>query len=62
MKRTISLSLRVSEDEFEKLKLAAKLETYSSYSEFIRRTSLIEATRIIKENQMTSEGDSDRNE
>lgn len=47
--KTYSMSIRVREDELEKLKLAAKLESYSSYSEFIRRTALIEATRIIKD-------------
>ncbi|MBQ8803841.1 MAG: DUF1778 domain-containing protein [Tyzzerella sp.] len=50
MKKTTSISIRVSEDELEKLKKAARLEAYSSYSEFVRRTSLIEASRIIKEN------------
>ena len=44
-----SMSIRVREDELEKLKLAAKLESYASYSEFVRRTALIEATRIIKD-------------
>ena len=29
---------------------ASELESYFSYSEFVRRTALIEATRIIKEN------------
>lgn len=49
MKKTISMSIRVSEDELEKLKKAAELQSYSSYSEFVRRTALIEATKIIKE-------------
>lgn len=47
MKKTISMSIRVSEDELEKLKLASKLQEYSSYSEFIRRTALVEANKII---------------
>lgn len=51
MKKTISMSIRVSEDELEMLKRAAKLLSYSSYSEFIRRTALIEAAKIIKENE-----------
>ena len=34
--------------ELEKLKMAARLEEYSSYSEFVRRTALIEAAKIIK--------------
>ena len=38
------------EEELDKFKEAARLEAYSSYSEFIRRTALIEAARIIKEN------------
>ncbi len=51
MKKAISMSIRVSEDELEMLKRAAKLLSYSSYSEFIRRTALIEAAKIIKENE-----------
>ena len=50
MNKTISMSIRVSEEELDKLKQAARLEAYASYSEFVRRTALIEATRIIKEN------------
>lgn len=50
MSKSTSISIRIDEDELEKLKIAAKLEAYSSYSEFIRRTALLEATRIIKEN------------
>lgn len=49
MNKTISMSIRVSEEELDKLKQAARLEEYSSYSEFIRRTALIEASKIIKE-------------
>ena len=45
MNKTISMSIRVSEKELEKLKQAARLEAYASYSEFIRRTALIEADR-----------------
>ena len=48
MSKTISMSIRVSEEELEKLKMAARLEAYSSYSEFVRRTVLIEATKIIR--------------
>lgn len=51
MKKTISMSIRVSEEEMEMLKRAAKLLSYSSYSEFIRRTALIEAAKIIKEKE-----------
>lgn len=57
MNKTISMSIRVSEDELNKLKQAATLLEYSSYSEFVRRTALIEATKIIKENQTKSDHD-----
>lgn len=50
MKKSISISIRVSEDELNKFKEAARLEAYASYSEFVRRTALIEAARIIREN------------
>ncbi len=50
MKKTISISIRISEEELEKLKTAARLEAYASYSEFIRRTALIEAMHIIEKN------------
>ncbi len=46
--KTISMSIRVSEVELEKLKQAARIESYASYSEFIRRTALIEAEKVIK--------------
>ena len=49
MNKTISMSIRVSEDELDKLKQAARLEAYASYSEFIRRTALIEADKIKKQ-------------
>lgn len=57
-KKTISMSIRVSEDELEKFRLAARLQAYSSYSEFVRRTALIEATRVINENE--KQGDYDK--
>ena len=44
------MSIRVSEEELDKLKRAAALQEYSSYSEFVRRTALMEASRIIREN------------
>lgn len=62
MKRRISISIRVSEEELEKIKTAANLEAYSSYSEFVRRTTIIEAARIIKNNEKVSEGDRKENE
>ena len=50
MNKTYSMSIRVSGEELEKLKQAARLETYASYSEFVRRTALLEASKIITEN------------
>ena len=47
MNKTISMSIRVSEEELDKLKQAARLEAYASYSEFIRRTALKEADQVI---------------
>lgn len=47
MNKTISMSIRVSKEELDKLKRAAQIENYASYSEFIRRTSLKEATKIL---------------
>lgn len=51
MNKTISISIRVSEDDLNKLKSAAELENYASYSEFIRRTALKEAEKIIRNNK-----------
>ena len=48
MNKTYSMSIRVSEEELNKLKQAARLEAYASYSEFVRRTALIEADSIIE--------------
>ncbi|MEG0292658.1 MAG: DUF1778 domain-containing protein [Anaerovoracaceae bacterium] len=48
MNKTISISIRVSEEDLDKLKKASKLESYASYSEFIRRTALKEANKIIE--------------
>lgn len=50
MNKTISMSIRVSEEELDKLKQAARLESYASYSGFIRRTALIEAEKVIRDN------------
>lgn len=52
MGKSISISIKVSEDDLNKLKQAARLEAYASYSEFIRRTVLIEANSIIKRDKM----------
>ncbi|VUX03462.1 Uncharacterised protein [Dorea longicatena] len=50
MNKTYSMSIRVSEEELDKLKQAARLETYASYSEFVRRTALIEAEKVLQNN------------
>ncbi|WP_034450151.1 type II toxin -antitoxin system TacA 1-like antitoxin [Butyrivibrio sp. AE2032] len=51
MKKTTSISIRVSEEELDIFKRAARLESYATYTEFVRRTALIEASRIIKESE-----------
>lgn len=56
MNKTISMSIRVSEEELERLKIAAQLQSYSSYSEFVRRTALIEAAKIIKKDKANRDG------
>ena len=43
------MSIRVSEEELDKLKQAARLESYVSYSELLRRTALKEADRVVKQ-------------
>ena len=60
MNKTISMSIRVSEEELDKLKQAARLEAYASYSEFIRRTALKEAQRIIEEDNIRQRGNDAR--
>lgn len=45
------MNIRVSEDEFKKLKKAAKIESYASYSEFIQRIALKEGNKIIREHK-----------
>ena len=57
MNKTISMSIRVSEEDLEMLKKAATLEKYSSYSEFVRRTALIEANRIVEEEKGKKEAE-----
>ena len=56
MKKSISMSIRISEEELEKLKKAAELQSYASYSEFVRRTALIEASRVIKDYEKAEGG------
>ncbi len=60
MKKSISISIRVSEEELEKFKQAARLESYASYSEFVRRTALIEASRVLN-SENEGEAKSERN-
>ena len=50
MNKVYSMSIRVTGEELEKLKQAARLEAYASYSEFVRRTALLEASRVIEKN------------
>ena len=57
MKKSISMSIRVSEEELEKLKRAARLQSYASYSEFVRRTALLEADRVVTEKEKKSGGE-----
>lgn len=47
--KTISMSIRVNGEELEKIRLAARLSSYASYSEFVRRTALVEASKVIDE-------------
>ena len=56
--KTYSMSIRVSEDELNKLKQAARIEAYASYSEFVRRTALIEASKVINS---TESGEHEKN-
>ena len=55
MNKDITMSIRVSQEEMEKLKLASRLAAYASYSEFVRRTALKEAQKII--NNEKTEGE-----
>ncbi len=55
MNKSISISIRVSEEELERLKTASKIEEYSSYSEFIRRTALLEANKIINKEEQNED-------
>ena len=51
MAKNVSISIRVSDEELNRFKQAARLEKYASYSEFIRRTALLEASRVLGENE-----------
>ena len=48
MNQAISMSIRISGEELDKLEQAAMLEAYASYSEFIRKTVLIEVENVLK--------------
>ena len=50
--KNFSVSIRVSVEELDKLKQAARLESYASYSEFVRRTALLEADEIIEKRRI----------
>ena len=52
--KTYSMSIRVTQQELEKLKQAARLEAYASYSEFVRRTALLEASKIVEKQNKKS--------
>ncbi len=54
--KTYSMSIRVSQEELDKLKQASRLEAYASYSEFVRRTALLEASRIIEQEKRNNNG------
>ena len=56
MNKPYSMSIRVSQEELERLKLAAKIEEYSSYSEFVRRTVLKEAEKILSNKYYNEHG------
>nr|DAW01769.1 MAG TPA: KacT, KacA, KacA, Complex, TOXIN [Caudoviricetes sp.] len=58
MNKSISMSIRVSSEELDKLKKAAVLQNYSSYSEFVRRTALLEADKVLSENEKGKENKS----
>lgn len=60
MKKSTSISIRVSEEELELFKKASRLEAYASYSEFVRRTALIEATKIVKDSEKAESEDKNK--
>ena len=53
--KTYSMSIRVSEEELDNLKQASRLEAYASYSEFVRRTALLEAAKIIEKDKRNND-------
>lgn len=58
MNKSISMSIRISAEELEKLKKAALLQKYSSYSEFVRRTALLEADKVLSSYNKNKETES----
>lgn len=60
--KSLAMSIRVSESELEKLKAAAEKLSYSSYSEFVRRTALIEAARALSDKSEDSLSESKHSE
>lgn len=58
--KTYSMSIRVSEEELDKLKQASRLEAYASYSEFVRRTALLEAAKIIEKDKRNKDSDKEQ--
>ncbi len=52
--KNISMSIKVSEGELEMFKRNVKLFSYSFYSEFVCRTALIGATKVMKETKQES--------
>lgn len=49
------MSIRISEEELDNLKQAARVDAYASYSEFVRRTTLLEAYKIVSEKKRKGE-------
>lgn len=55
MNKTISMSIRVTPQEIENIRKAAQMEAYSSYSEYVRRTILLETKRVLDRARNTIE-------
>lgn len=55
MNKTMSMCICMSEEEFEKLKKAVKLEKYSLYNKFMSRTVIKEPTIVVAENMEKEE-------
>lgn len=46
-KKNSAIYIRVSEDDLERVKQAAKIKRYASYTEYIRRTVLLDADATV---------------